>query len=63
MHEPKSNSKAIRLYSRDKINENIQLLQAPPPTKATANKETINKYHYKKKMWYLTPIEPVQLAK
>ncbi len=63
MHEVKSNSKAIRLYSRDKINEIIQLLQAPPPTKNTANKETINKYHYTKKMWYLTPTEPVQLAK
>ena len=57
-HEPKSNSKAIRLYSRDKINEIIQILQAAPP-----NKETINKYHYIKKMWYLTPTEPVQLAK
>jgi len=62
-HEPKSNSKAIRLYSRDKINEIIQILQAAPPTSKTANKETINKYHYNKKMWYLTPTEPVQLVK
>ena len=33
MHEPKSNTKSIRLYSKDKINEIIQLLQAAPPTK------------------------------
>ncbi len=42
MHELKSNSKAIRLYSRDKINEIIQLLQAPPLTKNTAKKLLIN---------------------
>jgi hypothetical protein len=52
---------AIRLYSKEKINELKKILENPPDK--TASREELNKYYYNRKMWYLINSEPVQIAK
>ena len=58
----KKDKAAIRLYSNEKINDIIRMLQNPPKS-GCDDREALNKYYYNRSQFYLTTNDPVQLAK